>query len=92
MTVAEKQAKKLLVTVSKTLQSMGTKVGQAASAATKRKYMVAGLAALVMAGAAAQQLSKSLGSTPARRQAARKAARTRSKRTRGRRTTRRAAA
>jgi hypothetical protein len=92
MTTAEKQARKLLVSVSKSLQTMGSKVGQAATAASKRKYMVAGLAALVVAGAAAQQLSKSLGSTPARRQAARKATRTRSKRARGRRSTRRAAA
>lgn len=92
MTVAERQAKKLLVSVSKTLQTMGSKVGQAASAATKRKYMVAGLAALVVAGAAAKQLTTSMRSTPARRQAARKAARTRTRRTRSRRTTRRRAA
>jgi hypothetical protein len=90
MTVAERQAKKLLTSVSKTLQGMGTKVGKAASAASKRKYMIAGLAALAMAGAAAQQLTKSLGSTSRSRPAARKATRTR--RARSRRTTRRRAA
>lgn len=91
MTVAERQAKKLLTSVSKTLQTMGSRVGKAATAASKRKYMVAGLAALVVAGAAAQQLTSSLRSAPARRQAASKAARTRSRRTRSRRGTRRRA-
>jgi len=86
MTVAERQAKKLLNGVSRTLQTMGSKVGKAAGAAAKRKYMVAGLAALVVAGAAAQRLTTSLRSTPARRQTARKAARTRSRRARARRT------
>ena len=90
MTVAERQAKKLLTSMSKTLQAMGSKVGKAATAASKRKYMVAGLAALAVAGAAAQQLTSSLRSTPARRQAASKGG-TRSRRARSRRGTRRRA-
>jgi hypothetical protein len=58
--IAERQAAKLLEKVTATMQGVGGKLGKAATAAAKRKYTIAALAALVVAGAAAQQLAKSL--------------------------------
>jgi hypothetical protein len=58
--IAERQATKLLEKISITLEGAGRSIGKAATAAAKRKYLMAALAAVAIAGAAAGTLRNTL--------------------------------